>query len=571
MSVRNVPALTAFRRAAFTALAAVALACEVPVVEAPAADESPAATSRAAATMADGSVCTGSGAHDRHAFPAGCVLCHACGGAYGFSLITLPGGTTTAGGTMTRGATDTTCAVACHGTQSVSWSAVGPLACSSCHDDVVQPGVVYLSMHAQTSPDAATERSGCQGCHDISGHTGGSVRIALGDGTYVDATNGDPAQLAAACLACHDGAGNPIAGQTPPPVVAGWTSTSGDFHGVRAGTGYGGTLRAPYARGQDQMACTACHDAHASANAYLVGATVNGTPVPPELVNSAGQGAEHLCSSCHEGERHQGCVDCHGVDPVPGGGTACFTCHGHEGIVVWPKPAPQHKIGPAELCIHCHSPGWLPVVEFIPPAISNGIVNVTAIGADSATISWNTVEPATSFVEYGTGGNLSRVAGDSAYEYYHEVVLTGLETAVTYDFRVRTTDRLRNVQLSSIRTFRTFDPSAPPAPTLTPAPDLIFCDDFMTSAPQTLHWSAVTSVTGNPIQYRVVVDDGPSFDSLTADSGWIAGTSYTTNVPLAWDPDAYYYRWRVQARDSVTFAEGQWSAVSAFWGALACW
>lgn len=560
-------------RCAVVTSALLAAACEVPTAsESPAPEARVTATSRAAANLADGTVCTGSGAHDKHDFPSGCTLCHACGGVLGFSLVTLPGGTSTEDGVITRGATDTSCTVQCHGTQPVSWSAVGPLACSSCHDDVVAPGVVYESMHAQTHADPATERSGCQGCHDMSGHTGGTIRIALGDGTYVEAGNGDAEGLASACLACHDGAGNPISGQTPPTVIAGWTSPAGDFHGVRKGTGYGGTLRPPFVRGQDPVGCTSCHAAHASQNPYLLAGEVNGLPLPPELVNSAGQGAEHLCASCHEGERHQGCVDCHGVDPVPGGGTACFTCHGHEGIVVWPAPVqgrPRHYDGPQQNCVHCHTPGWMPVVEFIPPVVSN--VAIASGAVDVATVSWRTDEVAAASVEYGPDGVLNRVASVPGYNVNHAVTLTGLESATTYSFRIRAKDRLRNVRYSAVQTFRTFNPSSPPAPTLQPAPDIVLCDDFITSTPQTFRWNAVSSPVGNPVQYRVVADNSPAFDSLAVDSGWISSTSYTATLPLSWDPDVSYYRWRVKARDAVTLAEGQYSAVGAFWAALACY
>jgi hypothetical protein len=209
------------------------------------------------------------------------------------------------------------------------------------------------------------------------------------------------------------------------------------------------------------------------------------------------------------------------------------------------------------------------VVEFIPPVVSN--VAIASGAADVATVSFLTDEPATAFVEWGADGVLNRVAAGTGYATNHAVTLGGLQGATTYSYRIRTKDRLRNERVTSIQTFRTFDPSAPPRPTLQPAPDIILCDDFTTTAPQTLRWNAVVSPIGNPVQYRVQVDDDPSFGTLVHDSGWITATSLTVTVPLAWDPDAPLYRWRVQARDALTLSEGQFSAVDDFWGALACW
>ena len=76
-------------------------------------------------------------------------------------------------------------------------------------------------------------------------------------------------------------------------------------------TGFGGTLKAPYARNQGPVDCEDCHGAHASANSFLLATVVNGTVLPPGSIDRAGVGAEQLCNACHQGDRHEACKSCH--------------------------------------------------------------------------------------------------------------------------------------------------------------------------------------------------------------------------------------------------------------------
>jgi hypothetical protein len=440
----------------------------------------------------------------------------------------------------------------------VSWTQGGPLACTSCHVQVVASGA--RSKHAVASADVGADRTGCLACHVLSAHTSGTVRISLGDGTTTDVRPGDPAGIDSACKACHDGSGNPVGGRTP-PLLVGWTAQ--DFHGARAGTGWGGTLKAPYVRGQGPLPCETCHADHGSDNAFLFAANVNGAPMPPLAIDRQGVGAQALCESCHQGARHQGCIDCHGVDPMPAG-SPCFYCHGHEGVKSFVWPSPTHDTShPNAGCQHCHG-DWMPAtVDLAPPAIaSGGLVVVKNVTGNAATVQWTTDEPSTSYVEYGVGtpGN---VAGTDALATSHSVTLGGLTESQQYVLRVRSSDAFRNVTVSPLQTFATLNPHAPPAPVPVHQPHQWVCD---TPAPVTLAWSAVADPDGDPVQYRVVLDDGAGFDSPIADSGWIAGTSFAAAVPAA-SPPAYYY-WRVQARDAAHGLLSPWSGVDAFAGVL---
>jgi hypothetical protein len=203
----------------------------------------------------------------------------------------------------------------------------------------------------------------------------------------------------------------------------------------------------------------------------------------------------------------------------------------------------------------------MPTVEYAPPQIF-GAITVTNVTGSTATIGWNTDEPATTYVEFGEGTTLGEVNGNAAYATTHAVTLTGLEPATTYSFRVRTSDRMRNVRLSAVQTFGTANPLAPPAPTILPAANFVYCD---TSAPVSFSWNAVASPTGNPVQYRVVADDSTAFTegSLTLDSGWRSGTSWSLVVTLPPEPVRWY--WRVIARDSITGVSGPPSNSDDFW------
>jgi hypothetical protein len=528
-----------------------------------------AGQARSAATVeADAPVCRPSGAHGAHAaFPRGCETCHQCGGDYGFPAdLVMPRGTTTAGGEIVRDPAGggTTCSVGCHNPSgstpaTVAWNATGPLACTSCHFQVAaaQP----RSAHAVASPDREVERAGCQACHVLSTHLSGSVRIAVGDGTSVEVRPGDGAQLNAACTGCHDGAGSALAGRTP-PLLVGYAAGGGDFHGARAGTGYGGTLAAPYARGQAALPCATCHDAHASGNAFLFAASVNGAAVPAGAIDRAGVGAQALCEACHQGPRHAPCAGCHGVDPMPAG-APCFACHGHEGIVTFVAPSPHHDIKkPNPGCNHCHG-AWMPANERIPPVIaSGGLVVVRDVTATSVRLEWDTNEPATSWVEYGVGAP-GQVAGSDALTVRHAVTLTGLSEGTTYAFRVRSSDAMRNVTRSAPSTFATASAHAPGAPVLVDQNHFWVCEP---SATVTLAWGAVTDPDGDPVEYRVMVDDAAGLESPIVDSGWIAERNFAAVLP-ATAPPTYYY-WRVMARDAAHDARSPWSAIDTFAGVL---
>ncbi len=95
-----------------------------------------------------------------------------------------------------------------------------------------------------------------------------------------------------------------------------------------------------------------------------------------------------------------------------------------------------------------------------PPVISS--VVATPLNGTSVRITWTTNEPADRQVEYGTTvsyGNVTAV--DTTLSTTHAVVLSGLQPATTYHFRVRSRDAAGNAAVSADYTFATAD-TVPP-------------------------------------------------------------------------------------------------------------
>lgn len=558
----------------------------------------------------------------------------------------LPGGTSTSGSRAFGAAGSTSCLAACHfplgapePPAPIAWSAGGgPLPCTSCHARIDPGGAVPTpragpSLHDPVFSEArpaSGEPTTCWSCHRPEGH----------DAAHL---TGDPALAAsaaidAACLACHRPPSGPFAGpegqvlhrgadvatsRTPPPLP-GWSTVAvdaaaGDFHGGRRGTcfgpsgpqpcapgatptGYGGTLLPPYARGQPALPCAACHAGHASQNAFLIAPLVNGVAIPPGAIDRTGVGAERLCEACHAGGRHDRCRECHTdsiicpdgqcymdpaanhVDPAPPG-SACFWCHGHEGILRWTEPYSGGAMNPPwnGSCSHCHGFG-MPATRLAAPVLT-AAPSVSQISATGASVAWRTDEAASSWVEYGVA-QPGWVAGESTEVADHAVALTDLAPGTTYLWRVRSVDAFRNVLRTSLATFTTTAAGALPFPDVVPVGSA-GATSPVTTAPVDLRWYPVASPTGGALEYRVELASDPAFASLVngspPDSGWIAGAPGTylgrailsfqatlTNLPIddcSGAPPVVLYYWRVKARDVASGTESDWSAVDVF-GAL---
>jgi hypothetical protein len=482
-------------------------------------DGGPRASRAARAASTSAPMCEATGAHAKHDTRGiGCDTCHPCGSRLAVAgAIVVPGDATT----------PTTCTTSCHHPfgatpRPVPWIP-GPLACTDCHDDVTAPdGTVVVSSHHGLG---AAGGPACAGCHDTSDHGSGAVRLVgnLGGTGGVDVL----------CKDCHSGTGGMLLGATP-PLLVGWTGPFGDRHGEAVGDGYGGTLRAPYTRRWPPLPCTTCHDAHASGNAFLLASAVNGVPMLPGRIGRNGVGAEQLCEACHSGDRHARCAQCHESDPRAAG-SACFSCHTHEDRVWAPlpsgSPADYHDNSQSGgSCDHCHEPWSAPIESTAPVILYGDRIGVTVLDHE-ATITWSTNERATSFVEYGVAER-GFVAGGASLTPIHSVRLTGLTEDTLYSFRVRTSDAMRNVTLSGVRSFMTLCSTCASAPL--PVANGNFDDEITATAEVTGAWwrdayeatycgrYASTEMNG-PYVLRIAASPLSYWDDELGDEVWYGG------------------------------------------------
>jgi hypothetical protein len=91
--------------------------------------------------------------------------------------------------------------------------------------------------------------------------------------------------------------------------------------------------------------------------------------------------------------------------------------------------------------------------DIAPPVISNITLDITDI---STTIKWNTNEPATSQIEYGTTSNYGFVTSmDNQFTTNHTVTISGLMPDSVYQYKIKSIDQSGNVALSGGEIFNT--------------------------------------------------------------------------------------------------------------------
>jgi hypothetical protein len=94
------------------------------------------------------------------------------------------------------------------------------------------------------------------------------------------------------------------------------------------------------------------------------------------------------------------------------------------------------------------------IMDTTAPNISNQ--NTNSISSSGATITWTTNEPTTSQVNYGTTTNYGKnTTLNLTLVISHSVILTGLTSHTTYDYRVRSKDAAGNEKVSGNGQFRT--------------------------------------------------------------------------------------------------------------------
>jgi hypothetical protein len=87
------------------------------------------------------------------------------------------------------------------------------------------------------------------------------------------------------------------------------------------------------------------------------------------------------------------------------------------------------------------------------PSISN--IQVSAITAFGATISFSTSKDTVAFIHYGKDTTYSSLGADNNFSQTHTIVLDGLNLGTDYNFKIDVMDRLDNVASSDNQTFTT--------------------------------------------------------------------------------------------------------------------
>ena len=115
------------------------------------------------------------------------------------------------------------------------------------------------------------------------------------------------------------------------------------------------------------------------------------------------------------------------------------------------------------------------VVDHTAPILS--VVAVPAVTTASATVTWTTDEPSSSYVRFGTTtalgslqGNDSVNASSANYVTSHTVTLVGLTPSTQYSFKAMSIDPSGNIGQSTIATFMTADIAADKTPPVISTP-----------------------------------------------------------------------------------------------------
>lgn len=252
----------------------------------------------------------------------------------------------------------------CHGAASASEPAHGA--------DGPNVQAQFYACPGQTRPAGSTVHPVITGAYSGSGNSGmycvfchdphadpalspGLLKVRdAATGTYIQG-GGGIAPGNSFCWACHGTVNNKLANfwvngywaRTDGDHKTGWTSTAGDYHGARSGTGKGGALAGGLSRGTS-LQCTACHSSHGSPSVYLIPQTIGTVSIPTV---TGGTNIAPMCAACHVGsvaQLHSGllyCTYCHyygtnsehmwgGANPWPPIEvymTDCLACHRHGG------------------------------------------------------------------------------------------------------------------------------------------------------------------------------------------------------------------------------------------------
>ncbi|MDB5175567.1 MAG: hypothetical protein JWM81_425 [Candidatus Saccharibacteria bacterium] len=180
------------------------------------------------------------------------------------------------------------------------------------------------------------------------------------------------------------------------------------------------------------------------------------------------------------------------------------------------------------------------------PPSPNGESNVglTHLSATTATISWTSVAPSTSYVYYGTDASYGRTVTVAGTDSGHSVVLSGLTPNTVYHYKVAGSDENGNNYFSDDNTFVT--PEAPLAPTIITIQNNVSTGTSNSSSttvePKTAHsvffqakpTETVPPVIGATTTLSKVYKDAPTIAGTATDNTGVALVEYSTDAGQDW-------------------------------------
>jgi phosphodiesterase/alkaline phosphatase D-like protein len=172
-----------------------------------------------------------------------------------------------------------------------------------------------------------------------------------------------------------------------------------------------------------------------------------------------------------------------------------------------------------------------------PPVLSN--IQASSITSNSATITWNTDEPATTQVEYGLTTSYGQSTPlDTNLITAHSVNLSSLSSNTLYHYRVKSRDAAGNEAVSTDQTFTTAS-----APDTTPPVLSNIQASSITSNSATITWNTDEPAT-TQVEYGLTTSYG---QSTPLDTNLI--TAHSVNLSSLSSNTLYHYR--VKSRDAA--------------------
>ncbi|MFV1884104.1 MAG: lamin tail domain-containing protein [Balneola sp.] len=177
------------------------------------------------------------------------------------------------------------------------------------------------------------------------------------------------------------------------------------------------------------------------------------------------------------------------------------------------------------VAINNGDPASLPLPDVTAPVITS--VSSSNITETEATITWNTDEPASSQINYGTTTSYGSSSGSGALVTSHSVTLTGLTPGTDYFYQVASTDEANNTGIAEPFSFTTV---SPPVST---TPDIMISEVYYDPAGNESNeeWIEFYNTTGQQINlsgWTLTDNNGSGAVFTFSSSHTINGNSFLT-------------------------------------------